>query len=312
MKQSRRSFLKLLGASGVMAAAGPVEASEGPHVSSDTMGCLVELSLCIGCRKCEAACNESNKLPEPKESFDDQAILDTFRRPDSEKLTVINKHEVEGHGPIYSKAQCMHCLDPACVSACIVGALLKDPMGPVAYDADKCIGCRYCMIACPFQIPAYEYHEVLTPEVVKCNFCADKLGEGETPACVSICPEEAITFGKRSDLLEIAKDRISSEPKPNRKHTPLINHIYGANEVGGTSWMYLSPVPFEKLGFLELPDKAPPRMTESIQHGIFKYFAPPAMLFGLLSASMHLLKNRGDGENDSSEEERNSSEGERE
>ncbi len=292
MKQSRRAFLQVLGIGGTALVAGRARGSEGPEVAKETSGCLVDLSMCVGCRKCEAACNEANALPAPDRSFEDKSVLDEARRPDGNCFTVVNRYDdvsVNGH-PGYSKVQCMHCLDPACVSACIVGALTKDPDGPVRYDADKCIGCRYCMMACPFGIPGYEYDNVWTPRVRKCEYCHDRLAKGEMPACASICPEEAITFGQREQLLTIARDRIARPPDSRRKRDPLISHIYGEHEVGGASWLYLASVPFAKLGFLDLPSKSPPRLTETIQHGIFKHFVPPLVLFGLLGAAMALLR----------------------
>jgi formate dehydrogenase iron-sulfur subunit len=296
MKHDRRKFLQIFGVGGLSLMASPAEASEGPEVAADTMGCLVDLSQCEGCRKCEAACNTANDLPPPESSFDDKAVLDEARRPSAKALTVVNRYdEVQCNRHLgHAKIQCMHCLDPACVSACIVGALTKDPDGPVLYDASLCIGCRYCMVACPFGIPAYEYGEVLTPRVMKCEFCASRLEQGEIPACAAACPKEAITFGVRSELLTIARERINGPQAALRKRDPLVNHIYGEQEVGGTSWLYLATVPFKNLGFLDLPDKAPPRLTETIQHSIFKHFVPPASLFALLGAAMLLLRPRRD------------------
>lgn len=294
MKPNRRTFLQLLGIGGLSLAAGKSEASEGPATSPDAVGCLVDLSMCEGCRKCEAACNRANDLPPPEVSIEDATALDTPRRPSATELTVVNRYDdvqCNGH-PAHSKVQCMHCLDPACVSACIVGALTKDPEGPVRYDPSLCIGCRYCMVACPFQIPAYEYDEVLTPRVMKCEFCFSRLEQGEIPACAAACPKEAVTFGIREELLTIAEDRINAPSDALRKREKLLNHVYGAHEVGGTSWLYLATVPFNKLGFLDLPSKAPPRLTETIQHSIFKYFVPPAALYGLLGAAMYLLRPR--------------------
>jgi ferredoxin len=167
------------------------------------------------------------------------------------------------------------------VSACIVGALTKEKNGPVVYDAGKCIGCRYCMVACPFQVPAYEYQNALTPEVRKCTFCFETIKkEGGLPACAQICPREVMTFGKRSDLLELARWKMKSSPGK------YVDHVYGEHEVGGTSWLYLAGEPFNTLGFPTLDPKAPPRLTEAIQHGLFQYFAAPVILYVLLGGIM--------------------------
>ena len=178
----------------------------------------------------------------------------------------------------------MHCNHAACVSACIVGALTKEENGAVTYDAWKCIGCRYCMVACPFQIPTYEYDNVLTPQVRKCEFCEQRTSKGELPACVEECPRQAMTYGKRSDLLELAHEKIAEHPGR------YVDHVYGEHEVGGTSWMYLSPVPFEQAGFLKLGKAAPPALTEAIQHGVFKHWIAPIGWYGFLAA--HVLVDR--------------------
>jgi ferredoxin len=176
----------------------------------------------------------------------------------------------------------MHCLDPSCVSACIVGALTKSVDGAVVYNPTICIGCRYCQVACPFEIPAYEFHEPLTPRVRKCEFCADRTrGTGANPACASSCPTEALVFGRRAELLTMAKDRLKQRPDR------YISHVYGENEVGGTSWLYLTGRPVQEIGLLDLPEKAPPRLTENIQHGIFRYGMIPIAFYGLLSYLWH-------------------------
>jgi len=148
------------------------------------------------------------------------------------------------------------------------------------------------MVACPFQVPAYEYAEPLTPRVMKCTFCLDRTKRDEIPACAKICPEEAITFGRRNELVEIAHARIHEPSKAHRSRRPLLDHVYGEHEVGGTSWMYLSPVPFTEVGLLDLPEEAPPRLTEKIQHGIFKFGFMPLALFGLLGAAMAYFRGR--------------------
>ena len=264
-------------------AAGPIPAS------ADGYGCLVDTTLCIGCRLCEQACNERNQLSTPRVSFEDLTALERMRRMDETSYTVINRYGRKEtsptdlkNPPTFVKFQCMHCHDPACVSACIVGALTKHSSGPVIYNVKKCIGCRYCMIACPFQVPAYEYHEPLTPEVRKCNFCFNDIQEGKLPACAQVCPREVITFGKRSELIHLAQWKIRTHPDRYQKR------IYGEKEVGGTSWLYLSSVPFESIGLPKLGTKAPPRLTEAIQHGLFQSFAVPAILFAALGGVMGL------------------------
>ena len=163
-----------------------------------------------------------------------------------------------------------------------MGALSKNPKGPVEYDPWKCIGCRYCIVACPFQVPAYEYHNALDPQVRKCTFCAERvLREGRRPACVEMCPNEALTFGKRGDLLDLARGRIRAFPEK------YYDYIYGEKEVGGTSWMYLAPASFANTELPKLPLEALPPKTETIQHGIFKWFIPPVALYGLLGLIMH-------------------------
>ena len=290
MQLKRRSFVKLAAVGAATAISTPRSAlawqSKAP---ADAFGCLMDISRCIGCRKCEQACNAVNELPLPVRPFDDLSVFDEKRRPDATKFTVVNRYHSgrvdDDKGlPVadFVKIQCMHCQDPACVSACITGAMSKKSNGAVHYDADKCIGCRYCMVACPFEIPAYEYHNPLAPKVMKCTLCETLLSEqNKPPACATICPTEAITFGKRSTLLKLAKKRLHDNPGR------YVDHVYGEKEVGGTSWLYLSNVPFAKLGFLKLPLKPLPRLPETLQHSLFSYLWSPALLFTLLGGVMY-------------------------
>jgi Fe-S-cluster-containing dehydrogenase component len=248
---------------------------------------LVDLTVCIGCRRCEWACAEGNELPHGSlDSYDDTSVFEERRYPTSKRLTVVNQAPAthDDGSPVHFKSQCMHCEHPACVSACIVGALRKDPGGPVTYDASKCIGCRYCIVACPFQMPAYEYENALTPEVRKCTLCKERTKDGGVPACVSVCPVEALTYGSREELLALAHERIRKHPDR------YVNHVYGEHEAGGTSWLYLSDRPFQELGFPTLGPVSPAEVTETIQHGIFKGFAAPLLLGGLLAAMSKLSR----------------------
>lgn len=291
MQIDRRKFLKIAGATAAAPLLAPKTASaEQQHPpAKESLGCLVDTTLCVGCRKCEQACNTRNHLPKPKESFEEMAVLESQRRMDDTTYTVVNKYYPKNigtlvwrHRPTFVKFQCMHCADPSCVSACIVGALTKQPNGAVIYDADKCIGCRYCMVACPFQVPAYEYDNPLTPQVRKCTFCFEQIKDGGLPACAQVCPREVITFGKREDLLKLARWKMKSNPGK------YLSHIYGEKEVGGTSWLYLASEPFENIGFPKLGTKPPPRLTESIQHAVTGYLALPLGLYAFFGGIMWL------------------------
>jgi len=256
-------------------------------------GVLVDTTICIGCRKCEWACNQANQLPSGDIlSFEDKSVFKDHRRPTENAYTVINTYQdpTLPDKQRYIKIQCMHCNHPACASACIVGALKKTEQGTVVYDAWKCMGCRYCMIACPFQIPAYEYGNVMAPQVRKCTFCFDRVTkEGKKPGCVEICPNEALTFGPRGDLLQLARARIRQTPGR------YIDHIYGEQEAGGTSWMYLAGTEFSGTELPILDSRPIPEITEKIQHGVFKAFVPPLVLYGLLALAMRSFRKDGDG-----------------
>lgn len=286
MRPTRRGFLQAAGATAVASAASTPAEGWQSKAPQNPYGCLVDLTRCIGCRKCEQACNEVNQLPPPNMVFDDRRAYETLRRPDDRAFTVVNRYcsgTVDDRGrllPTFVKIQCMHCQDPACASACPTGALSKHPSGAVRYDVSKCIGCRYCMLACPFQIPAYEYDEAVTPRVRKCTFCLERMEkENAKPACASICPEEAIAFGRRDELIAEARHRMDRDPGR------YVRHLYGETEVGGTCWLYLSGVPFDQVGFQHLPDRPPPQTTETLQSSLFSYLWSPVVLFGALAAT---------------------------
>jgi Fe-S-cluster-containing dehydrogenase component len=286
----RRFFLKsafasLLPASLSLGAEGE---SKSVHV-----GCLVDTTLCIGCRKCEEACNRRNKHPRPEKTFSDKTVFRKRRRPTSDAYTVVNQYpgkpspDQKSVADTHCKIQCMHCLTPSCVSACVVGAMTKLTDGSIVYNKSICLGCRYCMVACPFEIPAYEYDDPLTPRVRKCVFCAEyDKNKGADPACAAVCPTEALVFGKRESLLTLAKDRIKKRPDR------YIDHIYGENEAGGTSWLYLVGRPHQEIDLLPMPGKSPAVLTESIQHGIFKYGLLPLTIYGALGAIMWRYKRK--------------------
>lgn len=247
---TRRKFLGWMGSAGAAMTVGDrVHAAAVKEFKGhpDAWGVLFDTTTCIGCRKCEEACNRVNNLPPPNRPFDNLTVLDEKRRTTAKAYTVVNRYPVPGagEGPVYQKIQCNHCLEPACASACFVRAFTKTETGAVIYDPSVCVGCRYCMIACPFEIPAYEYEEAFTPRIMKCTLCHPRLLKGLLPGCVEACPKESLTFGKRADLLTIARERILKAPGR------YVDHIYGEREMGGTSWLYLSGVPFSSIGMRE-------------------------------------------------------------
>lgn len=242
----RRDFLKgcmICGAASSLGISKKAWGSGSFEGYPEGMGVLVDLTRCIGCRSCEAACNKEQQLPEPKVPFDDQSVFEEKRRPSEEAYTVVNRYEQSG-GPVYRKIQCNHCNEPACLTSCFVNAYTKTKEGAVIYNSKVCVGCRNCMIACPFNVPGYSYSSATNPVVKKCILCYDtRLKYGKPPACVEICPQEVLTFGYRKDLIKIGHERIRETPDK------YVDHIYGEKEVGGTGWLYLSSVPFDKVGF---------------------------------------------------------------
>ena len=202
-----------------------------------------DTTLCVGCRSCEVACKEVSGLPPVEDPVDDPRVFDTVRRTTDTSLTVVNKY-VEGSDdepPVYRKLQCMHCNEPCCATVCLVHAFEKTPEGPVVYHPELCMGCRYCVMACPYYALAYEYEDPLAPKVMRCTMCYDRIAEGKIPGCAEACPAGAITFGEREQLLEVARERIRKFPDR------YVNHIFGEHEFGGTSWLMLSGIPFEEL-----------------------------------------------------------------
>ena len=227
---------------------------------------------CIGCRACMVACKAWNDLPGDIDStFFAGPGYQNPRDLDPHNYTVITFAGIDagptGHPDwVFGRQLCMHCLEPACASACPTTALTKSPDGPVVFNSWRCIGCRYCMQACPFVVPKFDFDRVV-PAIHKCTFCADRIQVGREPACAQVCPTGAITFGEREDMVKEARQRIASAP------SRYIPHIYGLNEVGGTSVLHLSSVPFEKLGYpTNLPDKAPPTLTVKLLHFTPKIF----------------------------------------
>jgi Fe-S-cluster-containing dehydrogenase component len=290
MDKARRSFLKGLacaGASAVAAAAplGTSEASEARPAPDDAVGMLYDTTRCIGCKTCVVACHEANDLP-PDDR--DNPLHDMPQALNDRTKNIIKLFKEEGRRS-YMKQQCMHCIDPACVGACMIGALQKREYGIVTWDSNRCIGCRYCQVACPYNIPKFEWAST-NPRIIKCEMCLHRLKEGRITACCEVCPREAVVFGKYTDLVADAQQRLADHPDR------YVDRIYGLEDGGGTQVIYLSHVPFEKLGLPELGNEPVPELNRTIQHGIYKGMIAPAALYAVMGAVA--MRNRRAGKKD--------------
>jgi Fe-S-cluster-containing dehydrogenase component len=261
----------------------PAQAQQTSERGVEFNGMLIDTTKCIGCRACEEACNEANKLPKPDVSFSSDSVFEKKRETTPGAFTVVNRfaNEKKPDEPIFVRRQCMHCNQPACASACLTKAMEKTKEAAVVYHKDRCMGCRYCMIACPFDIPKFEYNNP-TPYVWKCIFCYERQQKGKQPACAEVCPTGATLFGKKRDLLEIARTRIYTEPDR------YVHHIYGEHEVGGTGWLFLSGVPLEKIDLKTNLGTTPyPELTSSFLYTVPLVFVLwPSLLIGL----SHIIK----------------------
>ncbi|HYX21001.1 MAG TPA: hydrogenase 2 operon protein HybA [Thermoanaerobaculia bacterium] len=295
MQVNRRLVFKTLAAAGAAAVAkGTVDARTRPTAAPDAMGLLYDTTRCIGCKACVVACREANHTKPETSQYG--GIWDAPPDLDGDTKTVIKLYKAaDGAQWSYFKAQCMQCVDPACTNACMLGALKKrdGDHGIVSYDASKCIGCRYCQMACPFNIPKFQWSSNW-PGIVKCELCRDRVQgaalaksggftrypAGHGPACAEVCPRQAVIYGTREELLAEARRRMAENPGR------YVDKIYGEFDGGGTQCLYLSHVPFDKLRLPTLSNESVPNVQQTIQHGIYQGFVAPVALYGLLTAAV--------------------------
>ncbi len=306
---TRRKFLKgvLAGSAAITTAAvaPPVCARETHGRPTEALGLLYDATLCIGCKACVAACKEANNNP-PEFSTEDHlwdTPLDTsgytFNLIKMYRNGTMETKDAEVNGFAFMKTSCMHCADPSCVSACPVSAMTKDPVtGIVSYDPDACVGCRYCVVACPFGIPKYQYDSP-TGKIGKCELCRHRYKDGHYSACAEVCPTGATLYGRSADLLAEAKRRIALKPGsvtryprgkiggPDQSYeAPVgkyLQHVYGEKEYGGTQVLKLSAVTFDKVGMPDLPPKSSAATSETIQHSLYGGLLMPIAVLGALT-----------------------------
>jgi len=296
MAISRRGLLKRAVAAGATTAlAGEALARERVVPGADAVGMLFDSTRCVGCRACQTACKAANQLP-PDKVTQNGGVYDAPDDLNSSTKNIIKAVDAGGRIALV-KQQCMHCVDPSCVSACMLGAMHKagegkrrfegekQGSGIVAWDKYTCTGCRYCQLACAFNVPKFEWFEAF-PRIVKCELCqhrADPAKAGPlavaNPACAEVCPRDAVVYGWRRDLLEEAKRRIAAEP------ARYLARVYGEVEGGGTQVLYLtSPdVPFAKLGLPELPARSAAEFSETVSHAPYLHGLTPIALYAGLA-----------------------------
>jgi Fe-S-cluster-containing dehydrogenase component len=312
MAVNRRALFKSVVATGaaVAAATAPAAARARRTAPPDALGMLYDTTRCIGCKACVVACAQANGLTPDTDYF-----AGLYQAPTDLNGQTKNVIKLYSEGPrrSYVKAQCMHCVDPACTNACMIGALKKKEHGIVAYDPNLCVGCRYCQMACPFNIPKFEWKSA-APKIVKCELCRhrsvgaslakaggfSRYPKGNGPACCEVCPREAVIYGTREELLAEARRRMTERPEA------YVPKIYGETDGGGTQVLYLSHVPFDKIGLPSLSDRAVPDVQRTIQHGIYQGFVAPIALYGVLGAVLWRNRRKSAVEGDSQEKERES------
>ena len=285
MDVNRRDILKgLIGGTaiaGVVASAIPAASSETEvGAQADAVGLLYDATKCIGCRACMPACQNANGLIPDRGSSGGLYMQPETLNAHTKNLIKLYVAD-DGHERSFMKQQCMHCIDPACVSGCPMNALHKEPMGVVGWNGSLCIGCRYCQIACPFNIPKFEWDKV-NPKIVKCELCRHIVGTTESqPACTKICPTHAVVYGRRTDLLAEAHRRIKEHPGHYFE-----DRVYGEFDGGGTQCLVLSHVDFSHLGLPKLGKESGPAQVRYVSNFIYRGFLTPIVLYGGLAGVM--------------------------
>lgn len=278
MTLSRRDMLKSIGTGAAVAAGTTTAVHASPaKAPADAVGLLYDATVCIGCKACVAACTTANGLIPDTTLSGGIWQMPTDLNAQTKNIIQLYK---EGDQQSFVKRQCMQCIDPACVSGCPFSALTKGKYGIVEWNSRQCIGCRYCEISCPFDVPRFEWTK-FNPRIVKCELCNFRLAEGRQPACTEACPVGAVTFGTREQLLAEAKRRIAASPGKYYQ-----DRIYGEGDLGGTQVLYLSHVPFEKLGLPEAGNESRAHYGTKVHNVIYKGMAIPVAVYAVLVAAI--------------------------
>ncbi len=318
----RRDFLKATLGGSAAAICTSVEARPNFEPAPEAVGMLYDSTLCVGCKACVSMCKTVNDMPPVIEG--DKLSWDSARDLSAKTLNVIKVYkdgnaetkDSEINGYCFEKRSCMHCVDPGCVSVCPTSSMKHDKItGIVSHDPDTCIGCRNCMVGCPYNVPQYDYNE-LYGEIHKCQMCnqagVERIDKGQMTGCAEACPTGATLFGTRKALLQEAKKRMTLKPgdiynypmgdvsKPDSYHEKKVpiykKHIWGEKEAGGTNVMHISSVSFDKLGMPPLGDRSASSISETVQHSVYGFMALPALaLAGLTYTVRRNTQDKDDG-----------------
>lgn len=287
MSIDRRNFFKTIGVAGITIAGFQSAKANSPDDDGiEFHGVLYDSTQCVGCQECERACAKAHNLPEPTEELQ----VGVIRKTSENQRSVVNCYSTS-KGDVFVRNQCMHCNEPACAAACLTQAMYKTKEGPVIWRGEKCMGCRYCMVSCPFNVPKFEYHSA-NPKIVKCDMCYERIIKGEKPVCAETCQAGALFYGTRRELIAEARRRIAASP------ADYLGEIYGEHVAGGTANVYLSPVDFNEIGLnTKLQNESYPALSKGFLYTVPSVFVLlPTLLLGIHEATKS--KQLKDEEND--------------
>jgi len=322
---SRRTFLKSgIVAAGTLAAGETAARAAGAPARDQHLATLIDITRCIGCGECVAACREANghKFPNPKKPFprmypDRVKVSDWSDKQDvDDRLTPYNwlfiQEVTVTHGgeefDLTIPRRCMHCTNPPCVKLCPWGASRQYQNGISRIDTDMCLGGSKCKAVCPWDIPQRQTGDGLYLDLLpslagngimnKCDRCYDRVATGGQPACIEACPEEVQTIGPRPEIVALARERARE----------INGYVYGEHENGGTNTLYVSPVPFETLNAAIEKGPGRPhlgpaadRMAEANNIGAALLIAPLAGAATALGRFFKAARKAGSGEHPSAD-----------
>lgn len=249
---------------------------------------LIDTSKCTGCRACQAACKQWNQLPAEQTAFNGTYENPANFSPVTWTKIVFNYKDKDANGRVhwlFSKQGCMHCTEAACIKVCPANAIYRTDFGTVRIDPDRCIGCNYCAANCTYNVMGFDQ---VAHVARKCTFCLDRISNGLIPACAKTCPTGAITYGERSDLIDLAERRLAELKRAGKTEA----NIYGVEELNGLGMIYLLEDRPAKYGLLE-----DPRVSTAAH--IWSYIFKPVRVLVVMAMAFALWFNQKESKGES-------------